>query len=142
MTNQDKETIMEKEEKKPDLVVWSKERGYYASQLTYGSNLGAPAIKLEDVAGWKTSQAMGANKHFNERYEELKEEFNKILEEVHWNDMVYSSDYSFVPVIGEMYHLYERENGKNFLSIIEPSSWNIKHVASFKLDSDKKWNKI
>jgi hypothetical protein len=133
---------LEKEGKKPDLVVWSKERGYYASQLTYGSNLGAPAIKLEDVAGWKTSQAMGANKHFNVRYEELKDEFNKMLEEVHWNDMVYSSDYSFIPVIGETYHLYERANGKKFLSIIDPSSWNIKHLGSFKLDSDKKWNKI
>ena len=133
---------MEKEEKKPDLVVWSKERGYYASQLTYGSNLGAPAIKLEDVDGWKTSQAMSANKYFNERYEELKEEFNKIIEEVHWNDLVYSSQYSFVPVIGEIYHLYERETGKNFLSIIDPSSWNIKHLGSFKLDSNKKWNKI
>lgn len=35
-------------DKKPELVVWSEERGYYAGQLTYGSNLGAPAIKLDD----------------------------------------------------------------------------------------------
>ena len=133
---------MEKEEKKPDLVVWSKERGYYASQLTYGSNLGAPAIKLEDVDGWKTSQAMSANKYFNERYEEIKNQFNSMLEEVYWNDTVYKSKYSFIPIIGEIYHLYERSEGNNFLSIVDPSSWNIKHLGSFKLDSDKKWNKI
>ena len=27
------------EKKKPDLVVWDEERGYYANELTYGSNL-------------------------------------------------------------------------------------------------------
>ena len=133
---------MDKEEKKPDLVVWSKDRGYYASQLTYGSNLGAPAIKLEDVDGWKSSQALSANKYFSEKFEELKKEFDLMLEDVYWNDMVYRSDYSFIPVIGEVYHLYERSNGKNFLSLISPSSWNLKHLGSFKLDSDKKWNKI
>ena len=39
--------------KKPDLVVWDEEKGYYSKELSYGSNVGAPAIKLEDVGGWK-----------------------------------------------------------------------------------------
>jgi len=30
--------------KKPDLVVWSEKRGYYARELTYCSNLGALRI--------------------------------------------------------------------------------------------------
>lgn len=128
--------------KKPDLVVWSEERGYYQGQLTYGSNLGAPAIKLEDVDGWKRSQAFDANKHFNARYEELKEKFNQMIEEVYWNDIIYQSQYSFIPVIGEIYHLYKRKNETIFLSIVEPSSWNMEHIGSFTLDSNKKWNKI
>ena len=28
--------------KKPDLVVWDEEKGYYQRELTYGSNHGAP----------------------------------------------------------------------------------------------------
>ena len=128
--------------KKPDLVVWSEERGYYQGQLTYGSNLGAPAIKLEDVDGWKVSQALDANKHFNEKYEELKEKFNEMLEEVYWNDLIYQSQYSFIPIIGETYHLYKRKNETLFLSMVEPSSWSMEHVGSFKLDSNKKWNKV
>jgi len=54
-----------KKRDKPDLVVYSKEKGYYSKELTYGSNVGAPAIKLEDVSGWKKTQALVANKQFH-----------------------------------------------------------------------------
>jgi hypothetical protein len=50
--------------KKPDLVVWDENKGYYSKELTYGTNVGAPAIKLEDVTGWKSNQANEANKQF------------------------------------------------------------------------------
>ena len=129
------------EEKKPDLVVWSKDRGYYAKELTYGSNLGAPAIKLENVVGWKKNQAFEVNKQLKTRFDELKAEYDKMLEEVYWNEAVYSSQYNFIPNIGETYYLY-LNNGKTFLSLIEPSSWNMSCLGGFKLDSNKKWNKI
>ena len=62
---------MSKEKKKPDLVVWDEERGYYSKELTYGSNIGAPSIHLEDVGGWKQMQAQKANKVFTKKYNEL-----------------------------------------------------------------------
>ncbi len=46
---------MEKE-KKPDIVVWDEEKGYYAKNLPYASDLGAPAIKVDDVKGWRQRQ--------------------------------------------------------------------------------------
>ena len=128
--------------KKPDLVVWNEEKGYYQKELTYGSNVGAPAIKLEDVGGWKQMQANTVNKHFRSKYEELKEEFQKLIDEVNWNELVYSSDYSFIPVIGETYHLYMRKNDTTFLSLIDPNSWNQNYIGSFKLDSTQKWIKV
>jgi type I site-specific restriction-modification system R (restriction) subunit len=48
-------------DKKPDLAVWSEQNGYYAKTLTYGTNLGAPSIKLENVAGCKQAQAEKVN---------------------------------------------------------------------------------
>lgn len=129
------------EEKKPDLVVWSKDRGYYAKELTYGSNLGAPAIKLDNVDGWKKNQAFEVNKQLKTRFDELKTEYDKILEEVYWNERVYSSQYNFIPIIGDTYYLYHNK-GRTFLSIIEPSSWNYECLGGFKLDSNKKWIKI
>lgn len=128
--------------KKPDLVVWSEEKGYYSKELTYGSNVGAPAIKMEDIGGWKQMQANTVNKHFRSKYEELKEEFQKLIDEVNWNELVYSSDYSFIPVIGEIYHLYMRKDDTTFLSLIDPNSWKQNYIGSFKLDSTQKWIKV
>jgi len=128
--------------KKPDLVVWDEERGYFSKELTYGSSVGAPAIKLEDVKGWKANQANEVNKQFKTKYEELKEEFSKLVDEVNWNELVYSSSYSFIPVIGQTYHLYLGKSEELFLSLIGPNEWKQQHVGSFKLDSAYKWIKI
>ncbi len=130
------------EKKKPDLVVWNEEKGYYQRELTYGSNQGAPAIKLEDVGGWKQMQASVANKQFKTKYDELKEEFRKLVDEVNWNELVYSSTYSFIPVMNEIYHLYMRDDDSTFLSLISPDQWNKKYIGSFKLDSTQKWIKV
>ena len=128
--------------KKPDLVVWDEERGYYPRELVYGSNNGAPAIKLEDVGGWKQIQAQNANKIFTKKYEEIKDEFKKLVDEVSWNEFVYSATYNFLPVIGETYYLYEKKDGSPFLSLIAPSEWNMKFIGATKLESNNKWIKL
>ena len=128
--------------KKPDLVVWSEEKGYHANELTYGSNVSAPAIKLDDISTWKRQQANVVNTQFKTRYDELKEEFKKLIDEINWNELVYSSHYSFVPVMGEPYHLYMKDDDTLFLSLIAPDEWNKKYIGSFKLDSGQKWIKV
>jgi len=125
--------------KKPDLVVWDEERGYYPRELTYGSNNGAPAIKLEDVGGWKQIQAQNANKIFTKKYEEIKDEFKKLVDEVSWNEFVYSVTYNFIPVIGETYYLYEKDDGSVFLSLIAPNEWRMKFLGATRLESNNKW---
>tara|TARA_R110000868_G_scaffold349805_3_gene611094 strand:- start:363 stop:773 length:411 start_codon:yes stop_codon:yes gene_type:complete len=133
----------EKKKKKPDLVVWSEERGYYASQLTYGSNLGAPVIKIDNVAGWKLANVHTVNTEFQARYSELMEQARKLQQEYEWNELIYSSvDYNFQPTVGQTYHLYRRGNGSMMLSIIEPQSWKMEFLGSFRLDSANKWNKL
>lgn len=128
--------------KKPDLVVWDEERGYYAKELTYGSNLGAPSIQLEDVDGWKKVQAHKANKVFTKKYDELKNEFKELIDEVKWNEFVYSSQYNFVPVMGETYYLYRKTDGSIFLSLISPDEWNMEYIGATRLESNNKWIKI
>lgn len=129
-------------DKKPDLVVWSEEKNYYARELTYGSNLGAPAIKLDEIDGWKKNQANTLNNHFNKKYKEILDEFNSMLDEIKTNELIYKSEYNFIPVIGEIYHLYERKNKTRFLSLISPESWNQNCLGSFRLESNQKWVKI
>jgi hypothetical protein len=126
-------------EKKPDLVVWSEERGYYSKELTYGSSTSAPAIRLEDVGGWKQIQAQNANKIFTKKYEEIKDQFKALVDEVSWNEFVYTSTYNFLPVIGETYYLYEKDDGSVFLSLIAPNEWRMKFLGATRLESNNKW---
>ena len=131
-----------KKRKYPDLVVYSEDKGFYSKELTYGSNVGAPAIKLEDVTGWKKTQALVANKQFKSKYEELRQEFERLVDEVSWNEFVYSSKYNFIPVMGETYYLYEKKDGGVFLSLIKPNEWPMKFIGATKLESTQKWIRI
>jgi hypothetical protein len=86
-------------EKKPDNIVWNKEDGYNANILPYASNVGAPAIQMDDIGGWKNRQVVSVNHQIKTKFEELREEYNKLIDEYNWNQLIYKSRYSFVPVI-------------------------------------------
>lgn len=129
--------------KKPDLVVWDENRGYYAKELTYGSNQGAPVINIEDVKGWRAKEVINVNHQFEAEYNKLKEEFEQLINEYHLNSFIYSKvEYSFLPIVGETYYLYQRQNGVYFLSIITPGQWNQKFIFAVTLDAKGKWNKV
>lgn len=129
--------------KKPDIIVWDEEKGYFAKSLPYASDLGAPVIKQEDVIGWRNREIAEVNHQFETKYNELREEFRYLISQYEINQFIYSKvEYNFVPVIGHRYHLYERDNQTFFLSLIEPSNWNFKYLYSVKLDSSNKWIRI
>lgn len=128
---------MEKET--PDNVVFSEEKGYHANILPYATTVGAPVIKTDDVVAWKNRSIHNVNKEFENKFNELKLQYEKLMQEYEWNELVYNAKFSFEPVIGEVYHLYTGPDGINYLSLIAPQEWNKEHIASFKLNSDKKW---
>jgi hypothetical protein len=110
--------------------------------LPYGSNISAPAIKVEDITAWKEVNAIKVNHQLQTKFNELKEEYKKLVEEYKWNELVYNAKFSFEPVIGQTYHLYIGRDRNIFLSMINPDEWNYECVGSFSLDSNNKWNKI
>ena len=122
--------------KKPDNVTES------PGLLPYGTNVSAPAIKVEDITAWKSINAVKVNHQLQTKFNELKEEYKKLVEEYKWNELVYNAKFSFEPVIGQTYHLYIGRDGNIFLSMIEPNQWKYECVGSFSLDSNNKWNKI
>ena len=123
----------------PDNVVFSEENGYNANTLAYPTSVGAPAIKIDNIVDWKNKGVRNVNKEFESKFNELKVQYEKLMQEFEWNDILYNAKYSFEPIIGEIYHLYLAEDGSNFLSLIHPDNWNKDHIGSFKLNSNKKW---
>jgi predicted nucleotide-binding protein (sugar kinase/HSP70/actin superfamily) len=107
--------------------------------LPYATTVSAPIIKTDDIVAWKARGIHNVNKEFENKFNELKFQYEKLMEEFELNEMVYNAKFSFEPVIGEIYHLYQGNDGNNFLSLIGPNEWNKEHIATFKLNSERKW---
>lgn len=127
------------ENKKPDNIVYSETEGYNARLLPYATSVGAPVIRVDDLVSWKSRGITNVNKELANKFAELKSQYESLVEEYEWNELVYSAKFSFEPVIGEIYHLYRGKDGTNFLSLIGPLEWNREHIGTFKINSDKKW---
>lgn len=130
-------------EKKPDMVVYDEEKGQYnAAFLPYATSFSAPQIKMPNNGSWKNSQIYKANKHLKTKYEALKAEYEELMTVLEYNELITSSKFSFEPLIGEIYHLYNNSKDEPFLSIINPDTCNFTHLGSFRLTSDYLWEKI
>ena len=109
--------------------------------LPYGSNVGAPSIKPTDISSWKDEKVVTTNHYFSSRYDEIKKDYLKLMEEYEWNTLVYNAEFRFKPVMGKVYFLYQKDDGKLFLSLIEPDEWDKIFIGAFKLISDNRWEK-
>lgn len=129
--------------KKPDNVVFNESTNAYdASLKAYGTNLSAPAIRIENLGPWKTKGIQAVNTKLSAEFEELKQQYNALEERYRYNQLVYASDYNFKPLVGKTYHLYNKANSTTFLSILSPEECTFDFVGSFRLDSELMWERV
>ena len=132
-----------KDKKKPDNVVFNTENDTYDAALKpYATNVSAPVITPTDTIAWKNRSINKVNHKIKTKYLELKAEYEKMMEEFHYNSLIFDAKFSFEPIIGEIYHLYERANGETFLSLISPEQCNFIFLGSFYLNADQTWEKV
>jgi len=129
--------------KKPDNVVFNTEtQKYDASLKPYGTSVGAPIIIPTDTVAWKNRSINKINHKVSAKYLELKSEYENMIQEFEYNKLIFNAKFSFEPIIGEVYHLYQRENNESFLSLISPEQCNFKSIGSFYLNAGQIWKKI
>jgi flavin reductase (DIM6/NTAB) family NADH-FMN oxidoreductase RutF len=133
-----------RQKKRPDNIVFEEEtQSYNASLLPYGTSVGAPSISASNLPMWKSSGITSFNHVLKNKVDKIKEEYETLVDEYKINELLYSAKYEFEPIIGETYHLYEKDNkSENFLSLVPPNTWKKTHIGSFRVNSDKVWNKI
>ncbi|MCH3882183.1 MULTISPECIES: DUF2452 domain-containing protein [Tenacibaculum] len=130
-------------EKKPDNVVYNLETKKYDAHLKpYGTNVSAPVITTTDTVAWKKRSINKLNHKVQTKFLEIKEQYAQLMQELEYNKLIYDSKFTFEPIIGQHYHLYKRDNGDSFLSIIAPTEWKFKSLGSFYLNSDQIWEKV
>jgi len=130
-------------EKKPDNVVFNTETQRYDAYLKpYATSVGAPVITATDTIAWKNRSINKLNHKVQTRFKEIKEQYDQLMQEFEDNRLINEAKFTFEPIIGQHYHLYLRENGDNFLSIIAPNECNFNSIGSFYLNADQIWEKV
>ena len=124
--------------KKPDNIVFDyKNESYDAFKKNYPTSFNSKNFNLEKIRDTKIE----AQPYFKQRFSEIKKQYQELIDKLEWTNIIYNSKYNFNPVIGEKYHLYQNEKC-NFLSIINPSEWNMNYLGTFVLCSNYTWKKI
>ncbi len=129
---------------RPDNVSFDKNsQTYNSSLLPYGTNIGAPSITPTGVSAWRNRSINSFNHTFNNKIENIKESYQKLVDEYETNELIYNAKMGSEPIIGQVYHLYSKKNlDEQFLSLISPDTWDKKYLGSYKLSSDKVWQKV
>jgi hypothetical protein len=121
------------------------------STLPYAHHVGSAIIKPEDKGRIK-GRAMAAmveqtNSQMQQIYEQMQllaEQAKRLEKRVLVSEKIYNADINFEPVIGHIYYLYRRKNGKQVLSMVAPENWG-KSIpfeafeAKVKLLADHTW---
>jgi hypothetical protein len=94
---------------------------------SYIAEYSAPKIQLADLDKLQGLRHLNLNKKIDTRLQELKAEYDNLVALNDWNNFVDSFECRIECVIGQEYYLYETEEGRRFLSIIEPESFTIKY---------------
>ena len=117
--------------KYPDAVVYNTKTGEFDAKIKpYPTSVSAPSFKPIKV---DKGDSIRANKYFESRMAEIKEEYKKLVDE---------STYNFQPIVGECYYLYQNKDKNLFLSLIAPNEWNMEYLGTFKLLTNGKWEKL
>jgi hypothetical protein len=111
--------------------------------LPYGIVPQAPAMVVPDVALFRRDNARSVQTYFDAKFQELQRQYQDLLHEVKVNDIIYGARYSFIPLIGQHYHVYRVSEGDYILSLIEPERWTrYEFVGSYRMSSANVWEPI
>jgi hypothetical protein len=109
---------------------------------SYPTEIGSINFKVDDIELFNKNKTTKLKNYYNQKFEEIKQEYNKLMDDIDVNERLYNSKYSFEPIVGHTYHLYLDDKGSEFISIIAPDEWkNKSFIGSYLYDSDGRWLK-
>ncbi len=116
-----------------------------SSYLPYPSSTLSPKIVPNDLTTFRSRGASQVEKELKQQLQELKERYEQVIDDFNWNKLVYESEFSFEPVMGDIYHLYDGRKPQDArrLSLVPPGDWLGKSwIGSFRLNVDRRWEPI
>ena len=121
------------------------------SVLPYAASVAGAVIKPTE-AGMIKHKALSAMEEqtdlqlnqIRQQIELLASQAQEINRRKELSMMIYSAQLNFTPVMGSVYHLYEKKDGTHFLSMISPREWNnqFTSIATVKMLADHTWIEV
>jgi hypothetical protein len=112
--------------------------------LTYGITPSAPAsLKPVEIEQWKGKVEPTFKRYYEERYNDLLTQYEGLVRDYERNKLCYEADINFEPTMGKVYHLYRKNTGRDFLSLVGPDDafWG-GYIGSFKLNAQYAWEEV
>ena len=118
--------------------------------LPYAHTVGGAVIKPIDKGRVKGLALSAMYEQTNAQLDQLREQVEllarqakAIHERVKISEDIYQAEMNFKPLIGHVYHLYQKADGKHLVSMVAPEEWGpnppFTFVATAKLLSDHTW---
>jgi hypothetical protein len=148
--NKDKARKIDAE--KIDLQRMAEQTSDQPGLIAFPHTVGGAVIRPEDQGKIK-GRALSAmreqtSRQMKQLYEQaqlLAEQAREIQQRATLSERIYESEISFEPLIGHVYHLYERQDGSSLLSMVGPDEWGRSRpfkcwLATVKLLADHTWD--
>jgi hypothetical protein len=120
--------------------------------LPYGTRTLDPAIRIIDQAkeieqakDFIQTRVQGKLDLILRQIQYLQEEAKKILMDASIDEELHRIKCNFQKKIGDIYHLYEKDDGEKYFSILSPEEWKTpphKFCATYRLDYDRSFKQI
>ena len=120
--------------------------------LPYAHTVGGAEIKPVDEGAVKGKAIRAMEQQTDMQMDQIKEQIELLAQQAKAiqkrkdiSGLIYDASMSFEPLIGHIYHLYEKETGSAILSLIAPGEWGrsktFHHfIATVRLLADHTWD--
>ena len=123
--------------KKPDLVAEN------PGLMPYATNVSAPAITIPDIESHKGQETERAKQKLKARMEELQAEYEKLVNQAQDNNLIYSAELRFIPLMNKHYYLWQNPDGSCFVSLVGPDECNwTGFIGTFRQQTSGLWERV
>ena len=118
--------------------------------LPYAHTAGGAVIRPEDMGRAKGNSITAMNEQTDRQMNQLKEQMETLVAQAkslqqrkQISEIIYGANFGFRPVMGHVYHLYEKKDGSHTISLIAPDEWGRSkpyiYMATVQLLYDHTW---
>jgi len=120
--------------------------------LPYAHTAGGAVIRPEDMGKTKgrsiTAMRQQTDRQMNQLYEQMEvlaRQAKLLAQRKEISERIYDAAMGFEPIINETYYMYERDTGKDLLSLVAPNEWGrsfkySRYLAKCLLLADHTWD--